>query len=118
MTQRGRLSSARQQNQFVRRTFTSHVHSLVLAQELRSVEVMAPRRLLEWLVAICAIPVVTAILVAFSRIPGVDPNRGDIVVGFVIVLAAFWGLGRFKGLRGLLRGMLTRWDRVYPPRGA
>lgn len=90
----------------------------LLAHQLATLDISSPRRIREWLMAICAIPVVTAILVAFSRIPWVDPNRGDITIGFMVVAAVVWALGRVSSLRKMLEGQLTRWVRVYPPRGA
>jgi hypothetical protein len=86
------------------------------ALQLLTLDVSSPRRGREWLVAICAIPAVTAILVAFSRIPGVDPKRGDLAIGFMAVLVFVWALGRVPGLGRVLREQLTKWERVYPNR--
>src|SRR5437868_4375066 len=49
----------------------SGAETLVRVDDLSALEVSAPRRVREWVIAIAAIPVVTAILVAFSRLPGV-----------------------------------------------
>lgn len=96
----------------------SGVPAQLLPEQLRTVDINSPRRVREWLVVLCAIPIVTAILVAFSRIPGVNPKRGDIAIGFMLVLAAVWALARVPGLGKSFHGMMTRWDRVYPPQGA
>jgi hypothetical protein len=86
----------------------------VPAREVMVLDIESPRRVREWLAAILSIPAVAAILVAFSRIPGVDPRRGDITIGFALVLAVCWGLTRVPGLANAVRVQLTRWDRVYP----
>jgi hypothetical protein len=90
----------------------------VEARDVMVLDVELPRRVREWLAAILSIPTVAAILVAFSRIPGVNPRRGDITIGFALVLAACWGLTRVPGLANAVRARLTRWDRVYPERDA
>jgi hypothetical protein len=83
------------------------------SQELPALDVRSPRRVREWLLAFVAIPAVTAILVAFAQIPGFNPKRGDVVIGFVLVMGSAWGLGRIGSLRRGMRDLLSRWDRVY-----
>jgi hypothetical protein len=96
----------------------SGVETHVLAHQLLTLDIGSPWRIREWLIAICVVPVVTSILIAFSRIPGVDPDRGDITIGFLLVAATIWALGRIPRLRKLWQGHVVRWDRLYPPRGA
>ena len=88
------------------------------SDQLLALEVRAPRRIRQWVLALCAMPLVTALLVGFSRIPGVEPEGGDITIGFMLVMAAVWALGRIPALRKLFYGQLTTWVRAYPPRGA
>lgn len=91
----------------------AHTETLLPADQLLALEVRSPRRLRQWLLALCAIPFVTALLVGFSRIPGVDPARGDIAIGFTLVMAAVWALGRVPVIRKMFNGQLTTWSSAY-----
>lgn len=86
----------------------------VSAQELHAVDVRMPRRGRELILAICAIPVATAALVAYARLPWVRAEQADIAFGFLILWAIVHGLMSISRVRRSLRSWLTRWQRLEP----
>jgi hypothetical protein len=94
---------------------TSGAEVPLASAEIHALEINSPRRVREWLLALCAIPIVTALLVAFSRLQGREPTRRDIAIGVGLGMAIVWALGSIPGLRKLFHRQLTTWVRVYPP---
>jgi hypothetical protein len=82
-------------------------------QELQAIDVRLPRRGREWMLAICAIPAATAVLIAFTRLPWVRPDAGYILVGFLILVAIVKGLASIPVVSSRLESGLTRWQRLY-----
>ena len=95
----------------------SRTHVRVFAHELQALDVSMPRRAREWLLAAGAIPMATAALVGYAQLPWVPkrPAEGDILMGFIILLASGAGVISIPLLRKWLESWLTKWQRVYPP---
>ena len=99
---------------FVREKATGE-HVQVFAHELRLLDVNVPRRAREWFLAIAAIPMATAALVGFARLPWVKPEAGVILAGFLALLAIGTGVVSVPFVRKPLGSWLTRWQRLHPP---
>lgn len=95
----------------------SRTHVRVFAHELQALDVSMPRRAREWLLAAGAIPGATAALVGYAQLPWVPerPEGGDILMGFMILLAIGAGVISIPLLRKWLASWVTKWQRVYPP---
>jgi hypothetical protein len=87
----------------------------VYAHDVESLDVDVPRRVREWLVAVIAIPAATMALVGFAMLPGVRPDRGDIVVGFIILALLIEGAISIPFVRNLWKPWFSNWRRIYPP---
>jgi hypothetical protein len=93
---------------------TAQKYLSVPTREVESVEVNKPRRAREWTLALFGLPVITAFLVAFSRLPGVRPEMGHMTIGFILFAAIVWGITSMPRPRRLLNAWFTMWLRVYP----
>lgn len=80
--------------------------------EIVFIEASLPRRKRELALAILGIPTGTALLVAYSWIPGVQPDEGHMMWGFIILVFIAMGILSIPGVKKLLSGWLTTWERV------
>jgi hypothetical protein len=81
--------------------------------ELHAIDVEAPRRGREWLLAAFAIVGAPAVLVGLARFSGLQPELSA-PLGFVALMAIVAGVGAIPAARKRVFAWLTRWQRLYP----
>ena len=86
----------------------------VFAHEVVALDVTQPRRVLQWTLALLAIPAVVAFLVAFMQLPLPFSDRTGAMTGLAVLFAIGWMLFSRRSVRRLLERWLTTWQRVYP----
>ncbi|HYC51255.1 MAG TPA: hypothetical protein VEB19_09135 [Gemmatimonadaceae bacterium] len=86
--------------------------------ELRAIDMSVARRARELLLAGAMIVAGVAGSVAFAQLPWVRPERGDIVIGFMLMFAIVIGLVSRPFARQTFRAWFSRWHRVYSQDGS
>ena len=87
----------------------------VFAHELHALDVSRPRRGREWALAAAAIPLATAALIGYTRLPWVQPGQSDVVTAMVILTAIAAAVMSLPLVRRWRESWLMTWQRVYPP---
>ena len=91
----------------------------IAATDIRSLEVKAPRRSREWLLAILGIVVAVFALAGYAMLPWVRPKaEADIMIGFILLVLLVGPMLSIALKYTPLGPWLTRWKPLFPPPGA
>jgi hypothetical protein len=88
----------------------------VPASEVRSLEVEAPRRAREWIIAALGVVAAVFALAGWAMLPWVRPRaEGDMMLGFIFILLVAGPALSALFARPSLRRWMTTWKTLYPP---